>query len=154
MQALSSNLADILDATPRRRVEFDMSRIDIGQLTLKELLDASDVAGISMHNISEAMLDASRQVNIFYGLAWVILRREDKSLTYEDVCEFDLIVTGEPPDDAEAAKAKERAKQVVAVAQIARVTPQEAESLTINQIEAATELQVARNRSARRGRRK
>lgn len=153
MLALSSNLAEILDLHPRRRVEFDMSRIDIGQLTLIELLDASEAAGVKMDQVSEAMLDPFRQVHMFYALAWVILRREDKSLTFQAVCEFDLIVTGEPDEDA-AEKAKDRAKTVTAVAALARVSPQEAEGMTINQIEAATELQVARNRAARRGARR
>lgn len=149
MRALNSNLAEVLDANPRERVEFDMSRVDLGKLTLMELLDASDAAGVEFTEITESLHDASKQARVFYALAWVILRREDKSLTFETVCELDLVVTGEV-DEEEAAKTTARAKKVVAVATVMGITPAEAEGATIAQIGAATELAEARVRRARR----
>lgn len=148
---MSSNLADILDATPRVRVEFDMSRVDIGKLTLIELLDAADACEVPFEDFRIEMVNPAKQARLFYALAWVILRREDKSLTYEDVCEYDLIVTGEI-DEEEVERTAKRAKQVVAVAQIARVSPQEAENMTVAQMEAAVDLQQRRNRAQRRKR--
>lgn len=151
MQALSSNIADILEAHPRRQIDFDLSRVDIGQLTLMELLDASEACGLPWDEFKLALEDREKQVKLFYSLAWVIMRRAEPDLTYEQVQEFDLIVKGSFNEEMQE-KAQKRAKAVVAVAQVARVTPREAEKLTIHQVEAATNLQQARNRRLRRKR--
>lgn len=148
---MSSNLADILDATPRRRVEFDMSRVDIGQLTLIELLDAGEASGIPFEDFRANLLDPSKQAYLFYALAWVIMRRVEPDLTFDDVCQYDLIVTGEM-DEAQAERTAKRARSTVAVAAIAKVSPQEAEQMTISQIDAAIDLQQRRNRAQRRKR--
>jgi hypothetical protein len=145
--ALSSNVADILDSTPRRRVEFDLSRIDIGKLTLLELLDAADNADIPLDELRESLLNESLQAKLVYALAWVIMRRVEPTLTFEDACGFDIIVTGE---GTTSNKTKARAKATVAVAQLAHVSAREAEQMTVSEIEAVTDLQERRNRAARR----
>jgi len=148
-QALSSDLAAILDDHPRERIEFDMSRVDLGKLTLMELLDASDASGVPFTEIAEAINDPASQARVFYAIAWVIMRRADKSLTFDAVCEYDLIVTGEI-DEAEIARTNDRAKKVVAVAQVMGVSPEEAKGATIAEIGAATDLAQHRIRKTRR----
>lgn len=149
MQDLVSNLATVLDETPRRRVEFDMGKVDLGKLTLIELLDAGDASGIPFEDFRTAMIDPARQAYLFYAIAWVILRRQDKSLTYEDACEFDLIVTGEM-DEAEIEATEKRAKAVVSVAAVAGVSPREAGEMTIAEVGAAVDLAAARNKRRRK----
>lgn len=149
MQDLNSNLAEILDSTPRRRVDFDLGKVDLGKLTLIELLDAGDASGIPFDDFRTSMIDPSKQAYLFYALAWVILRRVDKSLTYEEVCEFDLIVTGEF-DEEEMLATEQRAKAVVSVAQVAGVSPREAGEMTIAEVGAAVDIASARMRRGRR----
>lgn len=147
----SSNLAEILEATPRHRVEFDMSKVDIGKLTLMELLDASEASGVPFEDFRTALVDTNKQAALFYSLAWVIMRRQDKSLTYEAVCEYDLIVTGDI-DEAEVERTQHRAKAVMSVAAITGTSPQEAADMEIAQVAAAVDIVQSRNRAARRRR--
>lgn len=146
---MNSNLAEILDENPRERVEFDMSRIDLGKLTLMELLDAADVSGVEFQEISASLTDPAKQARVFYALAWVIMRRADKSLTFETVCDYDLVVTGEI-DEEEIAKTEAKAKKVVAVATVMGTTPREAKDATLAEIGAAVDIAQARTRRARR----
>lgn len=149
----SSNLAEILEAHPRQRVDFDLAKVDIGKLTLIELMDASGVSGVPFDDFRTAMVDEDKQVRLFYAIAWVILRREDKSLTYEQVCEYDLIVSGELDEEANA-ETVEQAKAVVAIASLAGTSPDQAKQMTMAEIGATVDLAQARSRAARRGRRK
>jgi hypothetical protein len=134
-------------------VIFDMERVNLGALTLIEMLDAGSAADIPFDEFAEAMLDPAKQAHVFYALAWVIGRREDKSLTYEQACEWDIIVVGEP-DKRQEAQDQERAKAVVAVAALAGVSPREAEQMTMDEVEAVAELRMAQNRAQRRAARR
>lgn len=153
MQDFDYNIADILNETPRKRVEFDLSRVDIGALTIMELFDAADAAHIPFDSFRENLFDTNSQAYLFYAIAWVIMRRQDKSLTFDEVCDFDLIITGEIDEDA-IDRNVQRAKGVVAVAAVAGVSPQEAAGMTVAEVSAAVDLAQERVRRTRRGRKR
>jgi hypothetical protein len=149
----SVNLAEIMEQTPRVRVEFDLSRVNIGDLTLLELLDAADASSVPFDELRAAIDDPGKQAHVFYALAWVIMRRQNKSLTFAEVCEYDIVMSGEI--DEEGAKASaERAQKIVAVATLAGVSPDEAEKMTVAEVEATVDLAERRNRAARRARKR
>jgi hypothetical protein len=152
MQDLPSDnidLAEIMDAHPRKRVVFDVSRLNIGQLTLLELMDAADASGLPFDELRMNLEDPKKQTHMFYALAWVIMRRGDPALTYVKACEFDLVVEGEV--DVEAAKQSAlRAEKVVAIAALANVSPQVAGQMTMDEVQATVDLQERRNRAMRR----
>jgi len=88
---------------------------------------------------------------LMMAVAWVIARRVEPDLTFEEVCTYKLEVVGEPLDDQ---KAKDRATAIVSVAQLAGISPDEAKKMTVSEIEALTELRrkrtVSRTRPHRR----
>jgi hypothetical protein len=146
---MDTSLALIQEQSPYRLVEFDMERVDVGKLTLLELLDACEAAEVDPEAMSETMDEGSSvpRARLLYGIAWVILRRVEPGLTYEETCTFDLVVTGEAKEvDANNV----RAKATVAVAALAGVSTRQAEQMTMDEVAAVTELQSRRNRAARR----
>lgn len=153
-----SSLADIMDAVPEQRViALDMARIDPSRLSLLEVLEMSEASGIP-HDAFAAVLRTGttlEQARLLYAMAWVILRKAEPAVTFDEVCQMKLEVTGKPLTAAQLAANAKRAEAVVSIAKVAGVSPEEAGQMTIDEVAAAVSIEQKRNQAmSRRTRRK
>ena len=146
-------VSDLIAQTTRRKLILRVSDVHPGSLTLLEALDIVDASGIPSGEFSRVMEHGKlrEKALLMMAVAWVIARRVEPDLTFEEVCTYKLEVVGEPLDDQ---KAKDRATAIVSVAQLAGISPDEAKKMTVSEIEALTELRrkrtVSRTRPHRR----
>lgn len=146
----SFSLSDILDETVPQQLTFDLSTVDLGRLTLMEIYDLCEAAGVEPEGLMAAVQSSGAvRARVVYAAAWVILRRKDRSLTFETVSQYDLTIEGEMQNTINSDK---RAKSAVAVAALAGVSTEEAAQMTMAEIHEVTELAERRNRAARRKR--
>ena len=141
-------VSDLLSEHPARRLVINASDIRPGRLTLLEALDIAEASGIDAENFS-AILGGRRlkpKALLLYAIAWVIARRAEKDLTFEEVCTYRLEVVGKQPNVEQDAK---RAEVVMSVAAMAGVSPEEAKTMTVAEVNAMQEI---RRRSTRRRR--
>ena len=139
-------VSDLLTEYPARRLVIRTEDIHAGRLTLLEALDIADASGINAENFSEVLGSTALKPKalLLYAIAWVIARRVEKDLTFEEVCTYRLEVVGAPADEARDMR---RAEAVMSVAALANVSPEEAKNMTIAEINAMTTI---RKRRARR----
>jgi hypothetical protein len=139
-------VSDLLSEYPPRRLIINVADIHAGRLTLLEALDIADASGIYADNFAEVMggPDLKRKALLLYAMAWVIARRVEKDLTFDEVCTYKLEVVGKAAD---AESDVRRAEAVMSVAALANVSPAEAKEMTIAEISAMTKI---RKRRARR----
>jgi len=127
---------------------LDLNTFDASGLTLIEVLDMAEAAGVSPEALA-SMLSASRtspsKVRLLFALAWVVARRADASLAYAEVCTWKLDVIGVIKENPTAVK---RAAMVVNAARLTGLPPSEAGKLTVAEIGAYG----AANRRTRRKR--
>jgi len=148
-------VSDLLTEYPVRKLIINVADIHPGRLTLLEALDIMEASGIDSNQFVSVMSRGSlrRKAALLYAMAWVVARRSEPDLTYEEVCTYQLEVKGKPVDDKVA---EERAKAVVGVAALAGVSPEEAKQMTIQEVAAVTDLAkrkiVKRNPAPRRRR--
>ena len=144
-------ISDLLTELPQRKLLIKAADIQAGRLTLMEALDIAEASGFDTGRFEYVMEHGSLRdkAKLLYAFAWVVARRTEKDLTYEEVCTYQLEVVGEPID---ARAEAEKAKAVVAVAALAGVSPEEAKRMTIAEVAAVSDLHKARTRAARRRR--
>jgi len=130
-----------------------VSDVHPGSLTLLEALDIMDASGIPSTEFARVMERGRlrQKALLMMAVAWVVARRIEPDLTFAEVCTYQLEVVGEPADDQ---KARERAKAIVGVSQLAGVSTEEAKKMTVSEIEALTELRQRRTVSHTRPRRR
>lgn len=150
-----SNVIDLSAIAERNPVNqktmvLDLSGFDASKLTLIEVLDMAEIAGVAPEKLASLLGGSSldpRKARMLYALGWVIARRESPSLTFAEVSRWRMDVKGTMDEKAmEASRAKARA--LVNAAIMAGVSPEEAERLTMGQLEAYKDRS---NRAARRG---
>jgi hypothetical protein len=127
---------------------LDLNTFDASRLTLLEVLDMSEAVGVDpsdMASILAAGNKSPRKMRMLFALAWVVARRENKTLTYEQVCTWKLDVIGVIKQNPDTAK---RAAIVVGAARLTGLPPAEAESLTLAELGAYSG--AARRRRSRR----
>lgn len=146
-------VSDITDR-PIRKLILNVSEVQAGRLTLLEALDLADATGLDPDDFVSVMQRGSLKdkARLMYAFAWVVARRVEPGLTYEEVCTYQLEINGRHDPKADQ-KSRKRAEAVVAVASLAGVTPDEAEQMTIAEVAAVTELTKKRRASAARRRR-
>lgn len=130
------------EAPPPRKVFLDVSQIRPGKLTLLEALDMGEAADVDPDDFQRILQrgNAGQKARLIYAFAWVLARRSEPDLTFEEVCTYDLTVTGKPPTEQDRANDVKRATAVAAVAKIARVSPREAEQMSMAEVEAVAEI--------------
>ena len=162
-QGLTQNKLDLskvaADHPVNQRIAvLDLNIFDATQLTLLEVLDMSEIAGVEPERLG-TLLSAKGQGNtkkrmlMMYALAWVIARRADPQLKFPEVCSWKLEIRGEASAEdiaARAEKSKQRAAKIVGAASVSGLPPSEAENLTVAELSAYADRRARQNRAARR----
>ena len=147
-------LSDLLRESPARTVIINVADIHPSSITLLEALDIVDVSGIQAGDFERLMEKGTlkQKAQLLYAMAWVVAKRSEPDLTYAEVCTYKLEVKGDKPDD-EAERRKARA--IMGVATLAKVSPEEAKKMTLNEVSAVVEIHKPRTvrRTASRRRR-
>lgn len=148
-------VSDILaDAAPVRKLVINVGSMSVGALTLLEALDISEASGFDGDDFQAVMRRGSLRdkAKLMYAFAWVVARRVEPDLTYDEVCTYQLEIVGEPADQAKQMK---KAETVVAVASLAGVSPEEAKNMSVAEVAAISDLhrKRARKRSTPKRRR-
>jgi hypothetical protein len=130
---------------------LDLNTFDASQLTLLEVLDMSEVAGVEAAELGLVLSSGStpQKMLIFYGMAWCIARRANPFLTFAEVRTWRLEVIGET-DTAKIERQQKRAEAIVGAAAVSGLHPDEAAQLTVAQLGAYGKRREAANRAARR----
>ncbi len=132
---------------------LDLSTFDATALTLLEVLDMSEVAGVPPEELSgllqlKGMTPA--KAKLLYALGWCIARRETPGLLFSDVIRWKMTVKGKPDPEKPVRNAK-RATALVNAAKVSGLPPTEAGNLTMAELQA---YRAGSNRAARRRGRK
>jgi hypothetical protein len=130
---------------------LDLNTFDATQLTLLEVLDMSEAAGVEPEALGRLMAGRqnTKRMRLLYALAWCIAKRANPLLTFDEVCRWKLDIIGEV-DDAKIARNEKRAAIVVNAAAATGLSPTEAGNLTIAELGAYNDRRVKANRAARR----
>jgi hypothetical protein len=137
-----------------KRMVLDLGSFDATKLTLIEMLDMSEVAGVEPQELASLLGRSSfdpRKARMLYGLAWVIARRAQPGLTYEEVITWKMEVVGKANPKV-VAKSKQRAKAIVNAAELSGLHPDEAGELTIAELGAYRDNRETRRRARPRRR--
>lgn len=144
--AQDSKPADIVDLSAiaekfpvnQRVAKLDLATFDANKLTLLDVLDMAEKAGVEPENLA-GLLDlgknSARKARMLVSLVWVLARRAEPDLTYEEVCTWKMQIVGELNPDRIRRQAH-RDKVLVAAAEAAGVAPQDAGTLTVGQVSA------------------
>ena len=130
---------------------LDLNTFDATQLTLLEVLDMSDVAGVAPENLGVVLSGRSqaKRMKMLYAMAWCIARRANPLLTFEEVATWKLEVIGENSQDRTESIAR-RAAVIVGAADVTGLHPDEAANLTIAELNAYGDRRKRQNRATRR----
>lgn len=92
--------ATLAAAPPKRRAFLDLATFDMGRFGIGELLDLTDVVGVAPDKLGAAMRSGTdgKKGRVFVGIAWLIARRVEPGLTFDDVARWDIEVRGAPAD--------------------------------------------------------
>jgi hypothetical protein len=136
-------VSDLIAQKPTRKLIIDVSDLHPGSLTLLEALDIVDASGIDSNNFVTIMSRGRMRdkARLLYAMAWVIARRFEPDLTFEEVCTYQLELKGKQRNDK---REQERAEAVIGVASLAGVSPEEAKQMSIAEVAAVTDLHKRR----------
>ena len=129
----------ILDEIPEiRTVTLNLKNLNPSRITLLDALDIARVSGISSNHFQRTLAgtDETGKAQLMYAFAWVIARRVEPGLTWEEMCTYQLNIEGDPPSRDELDADRVKARAVMNVVQLAHVTPDVAEQMTVAQVQA------------------
>jgi hypothetical protein len=131
-----------------RKIILEVAKLNPAALTMLDALDMADASGIKPQDFTNVLQgkDERSKVLVLYAFAWVIGRRLEPGLTFQEVCTYQLEVIGKPPTKIETEAAINRAKTTVNLAMMAGITPDEAEQLTVAEAAAVVDIQKQRRR--------
>lgn len=152
------NLSEIAARHPVnvRRMTLDLATFDASQLTLLEVLDMSEVAGVAPDKLAGLLMRKGMdptKARMLYALAWVIVKRELPDTKFSDVITWKLDVTGKT-DNLKTEVSKSRARARVNAATLSGLSPTEAEKLTVAELEAYRANRPKARRATPRARRR
>jgi hypothetical protein len=137
-----------------KRMVLDLASFDAAKLTLIEMLDMGEVAGVEPQELASLLGRSSfdpRKARMLYGLGWVIARRAQPDLTYEEVITWKMEVVGKANPKA-VERSKQRTKAIVNAAELSGLHPDDAAELTIAELGAYRDNRETRRRAVRRKR--
>lgn len=129
----------ILDEIPEiRHVTLNLRNLDASRITLLDALDIARVSGISADRFGTTLAskNEAERGKLMYAFAWVIARRIEPDLTWEEMCTYQLDIMGSPPSKDEQDAEATKARAIMNVVQLAHVTPDVAEQMTLAQVDA------------------
>jgi hypothetical protein len=133
---------------------LDLNTFDPSGLTLVEVLDMADAAGVGSGELIGVLNQAGMtpdKARVLYALAWVIVRRAEPDTRYSEVITWKLELVGKAETKV-STQAQQRARARVNAAKLAGVTPAEADKLTIAELDQYRKTQPRRR--APRGRKR
>jgi hypothetical protein len=142
-----------LDVLPEpRHITLNVAGITPGNLTLLDALDIADASGVGVDEMVDVLKGPQNRTQglLLYAMAWVMGRRVEPGLTFEEVKSCHLHVVGSAASDDVIEAEQKRAAAVVSVALLAGVSPAEAEDMTVAEVSAVTSITKARRRARRR----
>lgn len=107
---------------------LDLNTFDASKLTLLEVLDMCDVAGVEIGQFASLLGSSSsptakltgRSARLLYGVGWVIARRQDPDLTFAEVTRWKMEIRGKMSPKV----AEDNRKRAIALVNAARLTGQ------------------------------
>ncbi len=152
------NLSEIAARHPVnvRRMTLDLATFDASQLTLLEVLDMSEVAGVAPDKLAALLMRSGMdpaKARMLYALAWVIVKRELPDTKFSEVVTWKLDVTGKA-DPVKTEVSKSRARARVNAATLSGLPPSEAEKLTVAELQAYRDNRPKARRATPRARKR
>lgn len=132
---------------------LDLSTFDATALTLLEVLDMSEIAGVGPEELGRLLQRPGMtpaKARLLYALGWCIARREQPDLKFSDVMRWKMTVKGKPDPEKPVRNAK-RAAALVNASNVSGLPPQEAGQLTMAELSA---FRSANRATRRRGRKR
>jgi hypothetical protein len=142
-----------LDTFPEpRTITLHVEGITPGGLTLLDALDIAEASGVDPDDMMQVLAgkQTRKQGMLMYAIAWVLGRRVEPGLTFEEVLTCHLHVVGKAAPEAQIEAEQKRSLQVASVAMLAGVSLPEAEQMSIADVAAVTSIHKARRRPRRR----
>jgi hypothetical protein len=136
----------------QRVAVLDMSTFDASKLSLLDVLDMAEKAGVEPENLAGLLnlgKNSARKARMLVSLAWVIARRAEPGLTYEEVSTWRIQMRGKIDPELVRRNAA-RDKAITAAAEVAGVPPSEAGKLTVGELSAIHNRQERRARARKR----
>jgi hypothetical protein len=135
---------------------LDLATFDASALTLLEVLDMSEVAGVEPTELAKLLARPSTdttKARMLYALAWVIVKRERPEIKYSEIITWKLNVVGKI-DNAKTKASTSRARARVNAATLSGLPPKEAEKLTVAELQAYRDNRPKTRRATPRARRR
>jgi hypothetical protein len=114
---------------------LDLNTFDASGLTLIEVLDMSEAAGIDSAELVGVLNEkgmSPTKARVLYALAWCIIRRQDPDIKFSDVITWKLTLIGKV--ETKVSNLQGRARARVNAAKLTGLPPAEAEKLTIAEL--------------------
>lgn len=130
------------DIPEPRQIFLDVSQVRPGRLTLLEALDMAEASDVDPDNFVVILQTGTQRqkAKLLYAFAWILARRSEPEISYDEILKCNLIVQGKMPTDADRDRDEKRAKAIAAVSKVAGIPPSEAENLTMAEVKAFTDL--------------
>jgi hypothetical protein len=136
-----------LDTFPEpRTITLHVEGITPGGLTLLDALDIAEASGVDPDDMMTVLAGKQnrKQGMLMYAIAWVLARRVEPGLTFEEVLTCHLHVVGTAASDEKIEAEQQRALAVASVAMLAGVSMPEAEQMSVAEVAAVTSIHKAR----------
>jgi hypothetical protein len=121
-----------------RKVSLNLAMVDASKISLIDAIDIARVSGISADKFNRTLAgkDAPEQAKLMYAFAWVIARRIEPGITWDEMLTYDLEVIGTPMTAEETEAEALKARAVMSVVKMAGVTPDVARNLSMAEVQA------------------
>lgn len=118
-----------------RAMTLDLNTFDASGLTLIEVLDMSEAAGIDSAELVGVLNEkgmSPTKARVLYALAWCIVRRAEPDVKFSEVVTWKLDLVGKV--ETKVSRSQTRARARVNAAKLTGLPPAEAEKLTIAEL--------------------
>jgi hypothetical protein len=121
-----------------RKVSLNLAMVDASKISLIDAIDIANVSGVSADKFNRTLAgpDKLAQAKLMYAFAWVIARRIEPGITWDEMLTYDLEVIGTPMSAEEVEAEAKKARAVMGVVRLAGVTPDVARNLSMAEVQA------------------
>lgn len=113
-----------------------------------DAFDITDKSGVSGEDFGKVLKgNGPERARLLYAFAWVIARRVERGLTWEEMLTYNLEIIGTPMTEAEQDREAEKARAVMNVVRLAGVSPDDAREMSMAEVAAV--MPKRRRRAAR-----
>lgn len=120
-----------------RNVTLDLALIDASKITLMDAFDIQEKSGIDASRFGTVLkTEGPERARMLYAFAWVIARRVEPGLTWDEMLTYNLEIIGEPMSAEQQEHETEKARAVMNVVRLAGVSPDEARDMSMAEVAA------------------